>query len=1077
MKNFWKVIGQKGSLMVEALAMLGLISMVTPILYKKAAERTSELQDIASAAQIRTVVKGLEDYMKDNYNTLVALPEGYWDNDTLSLTMDDLKEYLPYGFSADTKTFSKFDILIKRQMADADARITLSGFVGAPIRNDMPKPRVSKLAAMIGGNGALIEKPVGSDKLVVEGVQGAWGSDDPVADYGLDAKDYANASVAASTIYSVSASSKSGGEDLLHRTDQHDNGVLNTMLADLRFSDSSDMVNVNNMIAGANGISILPNGQEEADDRDDSLLFVGGKSKITGLMEAASANVLGEFNAAPLTEGGTDYILHAADGTIEMGGGADNAPYKINFSSDGTVKMKASNSATMAGQEVYLRTDADMGDLSKGSYLALNRCESGAGCNGFKVAARGNALIETNDNGESNAVLSMGSGGAMLGGRDFAAVGDMDMALKSANRLLLGDTIPQTLANYMSSDLGMILETTKQGYITSPKQLQMNSGNANIVLTPDLGVMTINDGYAKATSIEMQPSGMAMRQTVENDYAAIYVDSSGIELDSSRLNRTNIASENLSVTTGEREGGNVNFTSFNDVNFRTKNKFFSDAYDMELRAYGGNGTSLIRGGVGSGTSPASLTMSYEQNGMTASTFLGPTSAKMGISNVNNASSYVEIAPKHFSNKLAYGGSFTVNTDGTTNSALIDVSENGTFFNNVFNNVRQGPPIAMIGADGVDVFTDDALTYFSPSSDRISISRSGAIGVPTAHGSSVSGDVRGLISADRFVANGDYTADLERKASGQRGSVPYDKYMVDPAYTSVMHDIKLTTRGGARLSDILPEFINKGIYVIDNTYTADSVKDWEKLVPTSSGVISGPQECTSNNYACETSPWLGFIPTPQCPPGYSKVVTIAPIRWKMSEAYKVVSDVAGADFQNRFWAARYPARFNPSYSTGLGSASSGHTHSVVMDSDPGENGMPLTFQTNTWLNTTVSAARGGADSDKNASLSEEVFMGWHAVMGFLYIGDYYSQYTQEIGKGDLSGQIIWNLFPVYNKELVALSNVYCYFDRRPGTTAWNSSVVDTTYDQMQNIRTSTDKSADSKYLERLHNPTLDYDDPW
>jgi hypothetical protein len=33
---------QKGSLMVEALALLALITMVTPILYKKSAERTIE---------------------------------------------------------------------------------------------------------------------------------------------------------------------------------------------------------------------------------------------------------------------------------------------------------------------------------------------------------------------------------------------------------------------------------------------------------------------------------------------------------------------------------------------------------------------------------------------------------------------------------------------------------------------------------------------------------------------------------------------------------------------------------------------------------------------------------------------------------------------------------------------------------------------------------------------------------------------------------------------------------------------------------------------------------------------------
>ena len=56
-----KFRSEKGSMMVEALAMLGLISMVTPVLYKKAAERTAELQDISAASQVRTLVKGLDD--------------------------------------------------------------------------------------------------------------------------------------------------------------------------------------------------------------------------------------------------------------------------------------------------------------------------------------------------------------------------------------------------------------------------------------------------------------------------------------------------------------------------------------------------------------------------------------------------------------------------------------------------------------------------------------------------------------------------------------------------------------------------------------------------------------------------------------------------------------------------------------------------------------------------------------------------------------------------------------------------------------------------------------------------------
>ncbi len=64
------------------------------------------------------------------------------------------------------------------------------------------------------------------------------------------------------------------------------------------------------------------------------------------------------------------------------------------------------------------------------------------------------------------------------------------------------------------------------------------------------------------------------------------------------------------------------------------------------------------------------------------------------------------------------------------------------------------------------------------------------------------------------------------------------YLLDPAYTSVMNDIRLTSRGGARLSEVLPDYINKGIYFIPREEPID---------------------------------------TPQCPIGYAPAVAIIPIR--------------------------------------------------------------------------------------------------------------------------------------------------------------------------------------------------------
>lgn len=50
-----------------------------------------------------------------------------------------------------------------------------------------------------------------------------------------------------------------------------------------------------------------------------------------------------------------------------------------------------------------------------------------------------------------------------------------------------------------------------------------------------------------------------------------------------------------------------------------------------------------------------------------------------------------------------------------------------------------------------------------------------------------------------------------------GDASYNRFRVDPAFISVMNDIKVTSRGGARLSEALPNYILKGIYEMTNSY--------------------------------------------------------------------------------------------------------------------------------------------------------------------------------------------------------------------------------------------------------------------
>lgn len=154
---------------------------------------------------------------------------------------------------------------------------------------------------------------------------------------------------------------------------------------------------------------------------------------------------------------------------------------------------------------------------------------------------------------------------------------------------------------------------------------------------------------------------------------------------------------------------------------------------------------------------------------------------------------------------------------------------------------------------------------------------------------------------------------------------YDTYMVNPAYTSVMHDIKLTTRGGARLSDILPDFINKGIYVVSNTISEKYNKDHTKKgklifngyikivddkttsLPDGDGSkysISSKEDINFSTERAWASPFLGTVPAPQCPPGYGRVITLSPYSFEMAQAgvlnktKRAMNDALSTEFSNK-----------------------------------------------------------------------------------------------------------------------------------------------------------------------------------
>lgn len=344
---------------------------------------------------------------------------------------------------------------------------------------------------------------------------------------------------------------------------------------------------------------------------------------------------------------------------------------------------------------------------------------------------------------------------------------------------------------------------------------------------------------------------------------------------------------------------------------------------------------------------------------------------------------------------------------------------------------------------------------------------------------------GVIVASRFVANnpevdnrpGKYGATFANYINGQSeyepaGTLkPYDTYMVNPAYTSVMHDIKLTTRGGARLSDVLPDFINKGIYVVSNTYQEKpndklSFSNWPKFCPDHKMNATGGRmtiyDLQFNRDSCSkddsgyydqiksitlgktwASPFLGVVPAPQCPPGYGRVITLNPASFDVGLAGQLkqatgetryyvapiasmkASDVADSiNKETEFVQAKVQGVKDASMrinETSAGGTVNGavdvsdlkniNTNEYVLSAN-GSKLKPLVIQQSTHLKSQIQPIKAGS-----------YVRGWATIMGFLYYNKYYTAF----GAPD-NNKYSWNIFPVLPDTIEGYATVYCYFNR-------------------------------------------------
>ncbi len=1041
MKMNWQREGlQKGSLMVEALAMLGLITMVTPVLYKKAAERTTELQDINVATQMRMVSNAVDNFLKDNYKE-IGLTHATDYFKLTSTERDKLEEYLPHGFNTQrSKMFKDFDIAVRRrEVTDANGKKhnIYTGAVLAPLQDDITIMRSSKIASMIGANGGVYRTLSGK----LEGVQGTWVAEPD--DYGFvpasedEADQFKDGSLVVVSAQAIAAAKGDvSSDDVLYRIDDGDE-AKNSMQTAL-YMDGNPIRTVKEIIATSAGNTVYI-GSASGSGTDGNLVAMGTtKLKKALTVESGGADITGALKVSETGDFGKKVTI-ASEGLDVVG----DTSLDGNLTVTGDTSLKATTIAgnlTQSGGEVKFTPTS------------------------FTVDATGNINMDADGN-------------AVIGGTEVKIDGDslVDIGVDS-NGLTINSS-----GNAISGDTQINGDLTINGSVTvdwlyANDGIAVGDGEAGNYFTADANGVNVNQGPLNVNegALQVMEDSFAVGGNVDADGNKININTSTAFIGHKYDKNTPTNSEGLTVQSASLVLRNASGSLKMD-----------NAKGVVMEGTGNNRIRLTNSSVviGVGTDGEEKTKIVAESG------------KVGFEDKNVAN---EDLPYSL---YMESGNLLLNSKGIKSDARGLTLGRGDI-STIDSSMDSDAPASL---DDFLLGTPTQTNAAKVENERkVAISREGIIELRAP---SVNDPNGGYIRARRLVSDVPYPENMAfhgYKADGLVDEMKvYDYYQVNPAYTSVMNDIKLASRGGARLSDILPDFINKGIYVVDNTYKESAVGNWLPGEGGTGGLsinantgqpTSEPSSCSDNS--CIASPWLGFVPAPQCPRQYAKVATINPIRWRMSEVYSVLADddwkdkeasqitdyakiISGehADGGTDLFKQRFRRTTDPKIAGfSLGTASGDdHTHTI-------ESGMPITFQTNTWLNTKVDPYYEGNDT---SDLSK--FIGWHAVMGFLYSPGQYKQLLTDInGEEPSMTEVYWNVFPVYAGDMAAVTNVYCYFDRHPlvsGSTSrvWrygdDSPVYQ--YDQLNNYRKGNSKEAvtGAQAVDNLNDPTLEYNDVW
>lgn len=798
---------ERGALMIEAIALLGLMTMMSPMVVRQTADRTAEMEEVAVAGQMKELKDALSNWIEAHYQERKS---AFANSNTLdthfTVNASQLAEYLSANYLdganfRGNKLADGFDIGVRAQCTEASktdgsecvagtcytltngavtsiadtgttkcSRYKMTGLVLSRSDSEIDDRRASRIASMIGADGGymrtstLVNAMTGdhtNEMKKIMGAQGIWEGN--VDNFFTGMSTARGGRVAATTIYSSGFSG-----DYLYRKKVDGLPGANSMFTDLDMGGATE--------CNADGCHKINN--------------AGGLEVVGGKILIRSRNGSAANDADVRSPGNSDYarIALATDESHMM----VNNSITLNIAN---VYPGYTNPASLSinQQQINLAvtTPGSGGRVTVGqAAVNISGGAGGAGMSTLNVdpisinATAPNASLFVGRSSTSGTPIARMSSRAYLNLESGGPMG-----LSSAAYMYLGAQQNITVDAYNVLNL-----YTEHGDIqidANNHKVLTYGGTINSYIDGTSTASYMNSGNIRqrttTTQINMSDSGRSIELKVDNNNVGTSSSpASGLILNNAGLSgwlpRTSsekvtfaLNSQGLDISLGNHAAGAATlrrlFYQNNglvlhtaDTGYYANNRLIRNGHRIDF-TYGGSNTRLASIVASQGSNPdAGGAVSVVAGGVTENNPL--------ISLYGNTGrvSGVYFQPE----RMTYGNGVVGGM--TMQRTITSIDENtGVQTGYVLSATNGIIPGAGVGAA---VTANDASVVFNHAAE-----------------------------SGGYMAYNSHASDFAN----------YNRFRVDPAFVSVMNDIKVTSRGGARLSEALPNYILKGIYEMTNSY--------------------------------------------------------------------------------------------------------------------------------------------------------------------------------------------------------------------------------------------------------------------